>query len=141
MIKFSINLPLMGFEPMASPLPRECATPAPQRLISFFGVLAKSAQTFQALYSVVIPPAKQTSQQFRGINQPAIGIEPTTYGLQNRCSTVELCRHNSIVFIKLFYVKQYFLTFYKNSLLTCQRQYKQRIFTLHLLSFFKYCRN
>ena len=68
LIKFSINLPLMGFEPMASPLPRECATPAPQRLISFFGVLAKSAQTFQALYSVVIPPAKQTSQQFRGIN-------------------------------------------------------------------------
>ena len=29
------NLPLMGFEPMASPLPRECATPAPQRLNIF----------------------------------------------------------------------------------------------------------
>ena len=27
-----INLPLTGFEPVASPLPRECATPAPQRL-------------------------------------------------------------------------------------------------------------
>ena len=26
------NLPLTGFEPVASPLPRECATPAPQRL-------------------------------------------------------------------------------------------------------------
>ena len=25
------NLPLTGFEPVASPLPRECATPAPQR--------------------------------------------------------------------------------------------------------------
>ena len=32
-IKFSINLPLTGFEPVASPLPRECATPAPQRLV------------------------------------------------------------------------------------------------------------
>ena len=28
------NLPLTGFEPVASPLPRECATPAPQRLIA-----------------------------------------------------------------------------------------------------------
>ena len=26
------KLPLTGFEPVASPLPRECATPAPQRL-------------------------------------------------------------------------------------------------------------
>lgn len=59
-----LNLPLMGFEPMASPLPRECATPAPQRLKSHKGLK----------------------------NKPAIGIEPTTYGLQNRCSTVELCR-------------------------------------------------
>ena len=56
------QMPLTGFEPVASPLPRECATPAPQRLIS------------------------------QGEEKPAIGIEPTTYGLQNRCSTVELCR-------------------------------------------------
>ena len=28
---FFKNLPLTGFEPVASPLPRECATPAPQR--------------------------------------------------------------------------------------------------------------
>ena len=27
-----LKLPLTGFEPVASPLPRECATPAPQRL-------------------------------------------------------------------------------------------------------------
>lgn len=56
-------MPLTGFEPVASPLPRECATPAPQRLIAT-----------------------------RALKKPAIGIEPTTYGLQNRCSTVELCR-------------------------------------------------
>ena len=35
-IKFSINLPLTGFEPVASPLPRECATPAPQRHLKLF---------------------------------------------------------------------------------------------------------
>ena len=28
-------------------------------------------------------------------NQPVIGLEPTTYGLQNRCSTIELHRHLS----------------------------------------------
>ena len=94
LIKLSLKMPLTRFELVASPLPRECATPAPQR----HGV-------------------KEFNLYLR--NKPAIGIEPTTYGLQNRCSTVELCRHNSIVFIKLFYVKQYFLTFYKNSLLTC----------------------
>ena len=27
------QMPLTGFEPVASPLPRECATPAPQRLV------------------------------------------------------------------------------------------------------------
>ena len=31
-ILFSVNLPLTRFELVASPLPRECATPAPQRL-------------------------------------------------------------------------------------------------------------
>lgn len=25
--------------------------------------------------------------------EPAVGVEPTTCGLQNRCSTTELCRH------------------------------------------------
>ena len=34
-IKFS-KMPLTGFEPVASPLPRECATPAPQRLKYLF---------------------------------------------------------------------------------------------------------
>ncbi len=30
---------------------------------------------------------------FRGLNmEPAVGVEPTTDGLQNRCSTTELSR-------------------------------------------------
>lgn len=35
-------------------------------------------------------------------SKPVIGIEPTTYGLQNRCSTVELHRQvvKIIIFIK-----------------------------------------
>ena len=31
---------------------------------------------------------------------PKIGIEPTTYGLQNRCSTVELCRLTESILLK-----------------------------------------
>ena len=31
-------------------------------------------------------------QDFRGANlEPAVGFEPTTYGLQNRCTTTVLC--------------------------------------------------
>ena len=72
LIKFS-KMPLTGFEPVASPLPRECATPAPQRLIAT-----------------------------RALKKPAIGIEPTTYGLQNRCSTVELCRRHMSILLRKF---------------------------------------
>ena len=45
---YFFNLPLMGFEPMASPLPRECATPAPQRL-NIFKVLFYCQQHFRIL--------------------------------------------------------------------------------------------
>ena len=69
-INFS-KMPLTGFEPVTSPLPRECATPAPQRLIAT-----------------------------RALEKPAIGIEPTTYGLQNRCSTVELCRRHMFILLR-----------------------------------------
>lgn len=65
------KLPSTGFEPVASPLPRECATPALQGLILLAYI--------------------KFSCFFRK-NKPVIGIEPTTYGLQNRCSTVELHR-------------------------------------------------
>ena len=34
------------------------------------------------------------------VQKPAIGIEPTTYGLQNRCSTVELCRLTEIIVLR-----------------------------------------
>ena len=32
------QMPLTGFEPVASPLPRECATPAPQRHLKLFSL-------------------------------------------------------------------------------------------------------
>ena len=48
------------------------------------------------------------------IKKPVIGIEPTTYGLQNRCSTVELYRQQNLYYRKqillsifIFYFIQY----------------------------------
>ena len=76
-------MPLTGFEPVASPLPRECATPAPQRLIAT-----------------------------RALEKPAIGIEPTTYGLQNRCSTVELCRLTEFIVLRKYLKVKTFLLLY-----------------------------
>lgn len=42
---------------------------------------------------------------------PTIGIEPTTYGLQNRCSTIEPSRQVTclILYRKFFTVKSFFL--------------------------------
>ena len=37
-------------------------------------------------------PAPSLFHQLRSLMEPAVGIEPTTDGLQNRCSTAELCR-------------------------------------------------
>ena len=47
-------MPLTGFEPVASPLPRECATPAPQRLTL--------SSTFCALRECF--PLKKDTQSF-----------------------------------------------------------------------------
>ena len=64
---YSFNLPLMGFEPMASPLPRECATPAPQRLIP------SKLMQFSTTLSILLPreccyppPLQQYSIVVRG---------------------------------------------------------------------------
>ena len=64
---YSFNLPLMGFEPMASPLPRECATPAPQRLIP------SKLMQFSSTLSILLPreccyppPLQQYSIVVRG---------------------------------------------------------------------------
>ena len=76
------KLPLTRFELVASPLPRECATPAPQRLKPQ-GLCENSLTQLGASYqSILSTPGKK----------PVIGIEPTTYGLQNRCSTIEPLR-------------------------------------------------
>lgn len=32
--------------------------------------------------------------------EPAVGIEPTTHGLQNRCSTAELSRRDQMIALK-----------------------------------------
>ena len=98
-------MPLTRFELVASPLPRECATPAPQRHISettlglLLGVLplTKDTQSF-----VRQSPCATKANATRAVREPlllkkpVIGIEPTTYGLQNRCSTVELYRRQDL---------------------------------------------
>ena len=96
-------MPLTRFELVASPLPRECATPAPQRhiseLLTPFGVLPliKDTQSF-----IRQSPCATKANATRAVREPlllkkpVIGIEPTTYGLQNRCSTVELYRRQDL---------------------------------------------
>ncbi len=64
------KMPLTRFELVTSPLPRECSTPEPQGLMD----------------NIII---------VKVLKKPVIGIEPTTYGLQNRCSTVELYRQQN----------------------------------------------
>ncbi len=72
-------LPLTRLELVTSPLPRECSTSEPQGHNSRTGLF-----NFHLEEPALTAPQK---------NKPVIGIEPTTYGLQNRCSTVELHRH------------------------------------------------
>lgn len=43
---------------------------------------------------------------------PTIGIEPTTYGLQNRCSTVELCRLTEFIVLRKYLKVKTFLLLY-----------------------------
>ena len=64
------KLPLTRLELVTSPLPRECSTSEPQ------GLASSELFNYQR-------------------KKPVIGIEPTTYGLQNRCSTVELYRQQN----------------------------------------------
>ena len=73
-VKLYLNLPSTRIELVTSPLPRECSTSEPQGLVIFNSSESK----------------------------PVRGIEPPTYGLQNRCSTVELHRqvNKTIIFIK-----------------------------------------
>ena len=82
-----LNLPLTRLELVTSPLPRECSTSEPQGLNQY---LAKtmSLNTF----SLVVSHQALFSTREK---KPVIGIEPTTYGLQNRCSTVELYRQQN----------------------------------------------
>ena len=68
-IKLSLKMPLTRFELVASPLPRECATPAPQRLISeppsslLLRVLPLTNLTFsQLLFGRVPAPQRQMPQ-------------------------------------------------------------------------------
>ena len=103
-IKLSLKMPLTRFELVASPLPRECATPAPQRHISetthsFWS--ATSHKRYLIFYSA--ESLRHKGKCHKGckrilslLKKPVIGIEPTTYGLQNRCSTVELYRRQDL---------------------------------------------
>ena len=76
------NLPLTRLELVTSPLPRECSTSEPQGHNSRTGLF-----NFHLEEPALTAPQK---------NKPVIGIEPTTYGLQNRCSTVELYRQQKL---------------------------------------------
>ena len=57
------------------------------------------------LFGRVPAPQRQMPQGLREkfsllSKKPVIGIEPTTYGLQNRCSTVELYRRQNLYYRK-----------------------------------------
>ena len=128
---FFQNLPLTRFELVASPLPRECATPAPQRHDQRFFSAAPSWECylsqndtqsfcsaeslrhkgminmFQSTESLCHKSLLQPRLFFYQRKKPVIGIEPTTYGLQNRCSTVELYRQQN-----LYYRKQILLSIF-----------------------------
>ena len=67
-----------------------------QKLFTPFGVLPLTKDN-QSFFGRVPAPQRQMPQGLREkfsllSKKPVIGIEPTTYGLQNRCSTVELYR-------------------------------------------------
>ena len=94
---------MTGFEPVTFPLPRECATPAPHRHGKFLrrtgqGWVRTSVHSREQIYS--LPPLTTRpptliwfSKCFFLKSKPVMGLEPATYGLQNRCSTIELHRH------------------------------------------------
>ena len=98
-----LKMPLTRFELVASPLPRECATPAPQRHISETTHPLWSATSHKRYQSFIRQsPCATKANATRAVREPlllkkpVIGIEPTTYGLQNRCSTVELYRRQDL---------------------------------------------
>lgn len=107
-------MPLTRFELVTSPLPRECSTPEPQGLA--FSEEKVSKKTFHILHGFMLKQNSLTLLRlfvrffidcqgfffFFQKRMPMIGIEPTTYGLQNRCSTVEPHRqvNNYIIFVE-----------------------------------------
>ena len=45
-----------------------------------------------------VKPAKKPVNTVENVLEPVVGIEPTTYGLRNRCSTTELHRQKFNVY-------------------------------------------
>ncbi len=89
------KMPLTRFELVTSPLPRECSTPEPQGLMDIISTV-------------------------KVLKKPVIGIEPTTYGLQNRCSTVELYRQQNYCIKDIINCQYLCLMYLLRLLVQCQ---------------------
>jgi hypothetical protein len=80
----------MGFEPG-----NFCPLAAPVSKLWADSIRLQSAYfgAFDAFYRTLLQASILGLSSFLKV-EPTVGIEPTTGGLQNRCSTAELCWHS-----------------------------------------------
>ena len=63
---------------------------------------SKTRRTFTDSFTDTWPPLLRNLLEFCHLEvEPAVGIEPTTHGLQNRCSTAELSWQDALNILRL----------------------------------------
>ena len=70
------------------------------RAESFANIGSESTGLEPATFAVTGRRSNRLSYDSRNLSEgePEIGFEPMTYGLQNRCTTTVLFRHNNIIY-------------------------------------------